>query len=123
MPKNEELYWVLKPIRYKNPEHELYRKRITPEMGMALAFPHLTEAQKKLLQVKRVLAPLTAKELKAHQDHIKKLADAEKKAKAAAEKAAAEELERQKKQAMEKQAKAKAEEAAEAEAKASKGGK
>lgn len=108
----EELFWVMSPIRYKNPDHELFRKRVEP--GVALPFPHLSDEEKALLQRRRVLAPLTAKEARDHEKQIRALAKEKAAAEAAAKKAAVEELERQKKQAMEKQAEAKAEEVTDA---------
>lgn len=61
-PSDQKLYVVKKNIRYKNPDKKLdmYRKLITPDMDIAkagLPFPHLSEAEKKLLVRRGYLAP------------------------------------------------------------------
>lgn len=67
----QQKFLVLRPIRYKNPDSPLYRKRIAA--GEAIVdFPHLTDQEIKLLiKVKRI-APATASDLailkKAQQD-------------------------------------------------------
>ena len=91
-------FWILKPIKYKNPDHALYRKRVEPKDKLALKFPHLPDEDILLLQKTRVLAPITAKELK----EIRDVEAAREKADKAAEKREADFLEAAKAQALEK---------------------
>ena len=88
-------FWVMKPIKYKNPDSDLYLQRITPEDGLALTFPHLPDADIMLLQKKRIIAPVKAADLKELKDAIK----AKEAEQAAEEKATAASWEAQKKSA------------------------
>lgn len=61
-------FWILKPIKYKNPDHPLYRKRVEPKDKLSLKFPHLPDEDIMLLQKTGTIAPITAKELKEVRD-------------------------------------------------------
>lgn len=57
----KQLYQVIGNIRYHNPDSPLNGELITPDMPEAkagLEFPHLTDAEKKLLVRRRYLRPM-----------------------------------------------------------------
>jgi hypothetical protein len=72
---SEELYIVKRNIRYHNPDHELAEQLVlarSPEAKAGLPFPHLSEADKKLLVRTGVLVKKPAKKTSSSQKGSKK---------------------------------------------------